>query len=91
MKLSIPFLLLKSGIIVTSPQWITVISVSHEEYHSHSEHTWVWTNWMLDSDSTYIYTEEGVDYEMLFNQSRDSVFIWNNYDDSYEIRIKLED
>lgn len=51
---------------------------------------WIFTDWVLDSDSSYIYEDKGIQYEMLFNKSRDSVFVWNNYDDSYEIRIKLE-
>ena len=88
MKLSIQFLLLTLGITFTSPEWKTVIRVSHEEYHSDSKHTWVWTDWILDSDSSHHYTEGDVEYEMLFNSRRDSVFIWNNLDDSYEIRIK---
>jgi hypothetical protein len=89
MKLSIPFLMLTLGITFTSPEWKTVIRVSHEEYHSDSKHTWVWTDWILDSDSSYIYVYKGREYEMLFNFDRDSVFIWNNSDDSYEIRIKI--
>lgn len=50
---------------------------------------WVFTDWILDSDSSYIYVYKGIEYEMLFNLERDSVFIWNNTDDSYEIRIKI--
>jgi hypothetical protein len=81
-------LLLTFGITITALEWITVITVSHEEYNSDSKHMLVLTDWILDSDSTHNYTEGGVHYEMLFKSRRDSVFIWNNYDDSYEIRIK---
>ena len=81
--------LLIIGIITTSLNWKTVISVSHEEYHSEIRHMWIWTDWILDSDSSHHYTEGDVEYEMLFNFDRDSVFIWNNSDDSYEIRIKI--
>ena len=73
---------------ITALEWKTVITVSHEEYNSDSKHMWVLTDWILDSDSTHNYTEGGVQYEMLFKSRRDSVFIWNNHDDSYEIRIK---
>ena len=89
MKLLIS-LLLTLGITVTTPKWKTVIIISHEEYHSDNKHMWVFTDWILDSDSSYIYVYKGIEYEMLFNESRDSVFVWNHYDDSYEIRIKLE-
>lgn len=77
------------GITFTAPEWKTIIRVSHEEYHSDSKHPWVWTDWILDSDSSHSYYDEGVEFEMLFNETRDSVFIWNNSDDSYEIRIKI--
>ena len=83
-------LLLTLIITVTTPEWKTVVRVSHEEYHSDNKHMWIFTDWILDSDSSYIYEDKGIQYEMLFNKSRDSVFVWNNYDDSYEIRIKLE-
>ena len=73
---------------ITALEWKTVITVSHEEYNSDSKHMWVLTDWILDSDSTHNYTEDGIQYEMLFKPLRDSVFIWNNHDDSYEIKIK---
>jgi hypothetical protein len=88
MKLLSSFLLLILGITVTAPHWETVEKVSHEEYHSNAKYMWVVTNWILDSDSSYHYVEGQVEYEMLFNSRRDSVFIWNNIDDSYEIRTK---
>jgi hypothetical protein len=73
---------------ITALEWKTVITVSHEEYNSDSKHMWVLTDWILDSDSTHNYTEDGIQYEMLFKPLRDSVVIWNNHDDSYEIKIK---
>lgn len=82
-------LLLTLIITVTTPEWKTVVRVSHEEYHSNSKHLWVLTDWILDADSSYSFTEGECEYEMLFNPLRDSVFIWNNIDDSYEIRIKI--
>ena len=88
MKLLIS-LLLTLGITVTTPKWKTVIIISHEEYHSDNKYMWVFTDWILDSDSSYIYVYRVIEYEMLFNLERDSVFIWNNSDDSYEIRIKI--
>ena len=81
-------LILTLGITITALEWKTVITVSHEDYNSDSKHMWVLTDWILDSDSTHNYTEGGVQYEMLFKPLRDSVFIWNNHDDSYEIKIK---
>ena len=90
MKLTTSALFIIFGITSANPKWKTVISISHEEYHSDNKHMWIFTDWILDSDSSYIYEDKGIQYEMLFNKSRGSVFVWNNYDDSYEIRIKLE-
>jgi len=89
LKLTISALFIIFGITSANPKWKTVISISHEEYHSDNKHMWVFTDWILDSDSSYIYVYKGIEYEMLFNLERDSVFIWNNSDDSYEIRIKI--
>lgn len=81
-------LLLIVGLIIT-PEWKTVVEVSHEEYNSDEKHFLLMTDWILDSDSAYNYSEDGVHYEMLFILDRDSVFIWNDLDDSYVIRIKI--